>query len=296
MRFTPTATLGGPLNFPVSGALYRFEPGLYGDQNASLNNITGSFVSGSVSTDFITDPTASVLANNVVSTQFVGIENLTTGSNFGTVIWVWRYQPQESISPKVNVVFDYLFDFRDGAASPDRGIEDGYINLNYPSPGAPDIGNLYISSSMYNAYGNEDLQKFEINADNLAIESIEGLYNTGSQSFPGYWNNTITGSNGLVNSQTGSNAYRFTAFSPNTAVTASGDVNGKYKLALFGNDNIPANPDGSWTYGQKNINPNSTYPIFYIAAISVFNKVLNDDEVRDVFSYYTGSLGLEIGL
>ena len=48
-----------------------------------------------------------------------------------------------------------------------------------------------------------------------------------------------------------------------------------------------------WRYGST---PTFDANVFNIAAIAVFDRVLTDGEVRQVFNYYTGSLGIDIGL
>ena len=294
MRFTPTTVFASKENvFPVNGALYRFEPALYGELNAAETEATGAFYNNPQNkTEFDTDTTASVYTNNVAIASQIGVIGLTTGSDFGTVLWAWRCRNTGSIENELEA--QYLFDFRDGPqATPSRGIENGYINLS----ASLDVGSVYESASYYNAYGNQDLQKYEINTENL--KTINGTeYTTGSQSFPGYWNNTITGSDGLIYQNTGSNAYRFTAVSPNSAQTPTGNIDGNYNITIFGNDNIFANGnlEGEWYWRTGSGEFDKEHEVFNIAAVAVFNRVLSDSEVRDVFNYYTSSLGLEIGL
>ena len=178
-----------------------------------------------------------------------------------------------------------------GRATSDKGISNAFIQLG----SGTSVGSVYQSSSMYNAYGNEDLQEYEINKDNVITQTTDGSFSTGSQSFPGYFNNTITGSAGDIFQDTGSNAYRFTAFSPNSAQTPTA-ISSSYNIVLFNNDNMNDNPNFQvlpWRYGaESSFDAN----VFNIAAIAVFDRVLSDSEVRTVFNYYTGSLGLEIGL
>ena len=54
MRFTPVAIFGAQAEFPVSGALYRLEPTLFGDRNPLENGIEISTIG---STEFLSDPT-----------------------------------------------------------------------------------------------------------------------------------------------------------------------------------------------------------------------------------------------
>jgi len=285
MRFTPIAVFGQEVeSLPVSGALFRFEPTLYGSENPVQNGAT-AFGPGTV---FLTDPIASSFPNNVAKEPAVRIQNLPTSENLGTIIWAWRYRESGSVAQPLG--FNFLLDTRSGPnADPEQGIADGFVQIKNAN-----VGTVYQSASMYNAYGNEDLQKFEINTDNLVTE-LGGNYNTGSQTFPGYYNNTITGSEGLVYADTGSNAYRFSAFSPNTAGTPIGS--GSYDIDIFQND---AGSDQWYWANGPNVTPpddfDANYNVFNIAAISVFNRVLSDSEVRRVLNYYTGSLGLEIGL
>ncbi len=282
--------------FP-SGALYRFEPALFGDENIAGGNATGSFyhkneVGGGVNFSsqsvFDTDPTASAFSNNVVVSSVIQIDSLPTSSDFGTVAWVWRYRPTGSQHEPLR--YDFLFDMRDGGSGQsDKGIANAFIQLG----SGTNVGSVYQSSSMYNAFGNEDLQEYEINKDNVITQTTDLSFSTGSQSFPGYFNNTITGSAGDIFQDTGSNAYRFTAFSPNSAQTPIGTTS-EYTIIIGGSDNtqedgIPAN---EFNYSSLN----QTNNVFNIAAVAVFNRVLSDSEVRDVFNYYTGSLGIEIGL
>ena len=49
-------------------------------------------------------------------------------------------------------------------------------------------------------------------------------------------------------------------------------------------------------WGSDVIGEPVQYAVFNIAAISIFDRVLSDNEVREVLNYYTGSLGLDIGL
>jgi len=283
--------------FP-SGALYRFEPALFGDENIAGGNATGSFYhknedgggseNYSTETVFDTDPIASGLANNVAVSSIIQIDNLPIDSNFGTVAWVWRYRPTGSLHTPLN--YDFLFDMRDGGrATSDKGISNAFIQLG----SGTSVGSVYQSSSMYNAFGDEDLQEYEINKDNVITQTTDLSFTTGSQSFPGYFNNTITGSAGDIFQDTGSNAYRFTAFSPNSAQSPTA-ISSSYSIVIGGSDNtiIDGEPENEFKYSSLN----QTNNVFNIAAVAVFNRVLSDSEVRQVFNYYTGSLGIEIGL
>lgn len=284
MRFTPVTIFGQlqqQVDFPVSGALCRFEPALYGNENPVGNNISFSFYpTASISESiFVTDPTASVYTNNVVESNWIEVSGIPTGSNFGTVMWVWRLLPIGA--PNSDIQAPWIFDFRDGPHGPDGGIADAFIELD-----AQNIGALYQSSSYYTAFGNEDLQKYEINLDNIVTNYTT---TTGSQSFPGFYKNDITGSAGTINNLTGTNAYRFAAFSPNNVATGSGDATGTYRAIFMGNDEEPPLRE-AWTYDSYGTVTKN------IAAVAIFDTVLSDSEVRDVFNYYTSSLGLEIGL
>ena len=284
MRFSPVTIFGQTsqeVDFPVSGALFRFEPTLFGDENPTGTSATASFYnSASISESiFVTDPTASVFGNNVVKSNWIEVSGIPTGSNFGTVMWVWRVVEDAGV-PDSDIFAEWVFDFRDGPNGPDGGIANAFIELN-----TSNIGSLYQSSSYYTAFGNEDLQKYEINIDNIITNYTT---TTGSQSFPGFFKNDITGSAGTITNDTGTNAYRFAAFSPNNVATGSGDETGTYRAIFMGNDEHQPFRD-YWRYGPFDATKN-------IAAIAIFDTVLSDSEVRDVFNYYTSSLGLEIGL
>lgn len=293
MRFTPVSIFGAQVEFPVSGAIYRLEPTIFGDINPVGNGVE---INGVGTTQFLTDPTASVFENNVIKNPAVQINNFSHSDNLGTIVWAWRCRP--SGSNRTELGDGYLLDTRDGPGVPDKGIADGFINLNDPSVFSPrlDIGAHYQSGSFYNAYGNEDLQKFEINIDNIeTLIQPAAVYNTGSQSFPGYYNNTITGSAGLIFADTGSNAYRFNAFSPNTVGIPAGS--GTYNIQIFDNDT--GGGKWYWKNGPNVLPPDDqdrNVDVPSTAAVTVFNRVLSDDEVRQVFNYYTSSLGLDIGL
>jgi hypothetical protein len=282
MRFTPVAIFGEQVEFPVSGALYRLEPTIFGDKNPIGN---GAEISTLGTTQFLTDSTASVFTNNVIKSQGVEIDNLPTSQNLGTIAWAWRCRP--SGSNRLPLVDRFLLDTRSGPVGPDQGIVNGFIEINTQTSPRLEVGAHYQSASYYNAFGNQDLQKFEINSNNLETQYPDTTFNTGSMSFPGYYANNITGSGSLIFADTGSNAYRFNAFSPNTVGIPTGS--GVYQIQIFDSDS----GGGKW-YWNNGIDEDRN--VFNIAAITVFNRVLNDDEVREVFNYYTSSLGLEIGL
>lgn len=304
MRFIPIAQFADNEGlFPVSGALYRFEPSLSGELNAANTAVTGSFNSSANTetlseTILITDPCASTSSNNVAISSQVVLQNFPETSTFGTMCWAWRCRQTGSIGDPIRE--GYLFDLRDGPnpGGTERGISNGYIDMRPATPAdRPDVGSVYQSASFYNAFGNQDLEKFEINDDNLLLSSSAGVFNTGSQSFPGYYKNDITGSAGQIYQDTGSNAYRFSAFSPTSAQTPTGNSS-SFAVSIFGNDNFSEEDElsGNWFWGSDVVGEPTQYAVFNIAAISVFNRVLSDSEVRDVLNYYTGSLGLDIGL
>jgi len=285
MRFTPVAIFGAQAEFPVSGALYRLEPTLFGDRNPLENGIEISTIG---STQFLSDPTASAFSDNVVKSQGIEIDNFPTTENLGTIVWAWRTRP--SGSERLPLVDRFLLDTRGGPDPlPDKGIVDGFIEINTETTPRLEVGSHYLSGSYYNAYGNQDLQKFEINANNLQTQYPDTSFNTGSMSFPGYFANNITGSGSLIFADTGSTAYRFNAFSPNTVGIPTGSVNESYQIQIFDSDS----GGGKW-YWESGSNEDTN--VFNIAAVTVFNRILNDNEVREVFNYYTSSLGLDIGL
>jgi len=73
---------------------------------------------------------------------------------------------------------------------------------------------------------------------------------------------------------------------------------------LFGNDSTTtASYDTNavkgnffWDFGSADAFSQGGRNAVNIAAISVFDRVLSDGEIREVFNYYTGSLQLDIGL
>ena len=100
------------------------------------------------------------------------------------MVWAWRARP--SGSDRTPLTDRFLLDTRNGPGAEDIGVVGGFIEVNPAGTASIEVGAHYQSGSFYNAYGNQDLQKFEINTDNLKTIRPDTSFNTGSQSFPSH--------------------------------------------------------------------------------------------------------------
>ena len=279
---TTSTTTTPPLVYPTSGSLLRVEIPTNGGDNMIANDIEAWYLRPvssaqptpvSSSIVLVNDTTASLASNNVAELSSVLINGIPSGSTLGTIAVFYRFAETGSVTSTQEIGSGDYIDGRDGAPDPEEGVPQSYI-----FPRSSEIGTLWDDGDMYSAFDAAPFEKFTP-TDTTIFGS------TSWEQLPGTRNST---SSTAITAGVGMEDYKFLATSP----TAPGVANGpstEWRLVIFGSDNATNGGNYTqWRYGGSTTGTGQN--IVRILAMGVWDRILNDTEVENVYDYWQANL------